>query len=128
MKNSYLKVLTVKRLVSILLFVLFSFCLYAKDANPVWIRTSGPDYTKMTVVDTSASTTTILKTKKVNGKSEYVTFTDAFTDYHKRNVATIRQYLDKNKYDGVCNFKITFNVTKDGYYFLSTYDAYVYKK
>lgn len=111
-----------------LLLIIFSLNLYSQDVNPVWIRTSAPDYSKMIVVDTSASTTTVLKTTKINGKTEYVTFTDAFSDYHKRNVATIRQYLDKNKYDGVCNLKITFNVTKDGYYFLSTYDAYVFKK
>ena len=102
--------------------------LYSKDINPVWIKTSQPDYNKVVVVDTSASTTTVLKTRKIDGKSQYVTFTEAFSDYHKRNIATIRQYLDKNNYDGVCNLKITFNVTKDGYYFLSTYDAYVFKK
>jgi len=44
------------------------------------------------------------------------------------SMATMTYFIKKNKYDGVCNLKIEFNITKDGYYFLSTYDAYVYKK
>ncbi|WP_421715955.1 hypothetical protein [Arcobacter arenosus] len=102
--------------------------LSAQKTSDIWIRTSQPDYSKMTVVDTSASTTTVLKIKKVNGKNKYVTLTEAFKEFHLRNISTIQKFIQKNKYDGVCNLKIEFNITKDGYYFLSTYDAYVYKK
>lgn len=107
--------------------LILSTSLFSKQTTPIWVRTTPPDYNKMIIVDTSASTTTILKTKKVNGKKQYVTFTEAYSEFHKKSLATIKSFIKKNNFDGVCNWKISFEVTKDGYYFLSTYDAYVYK-
>lgn len=109
------------------IFNLFTILLFAESNSSIWVRTAPVDYNTMTIVDTSATTTTILNTKKVKGKTEYVNFTAAFTEFHSRNLATIKEYIAKNKFDGVCNLKISFNVTDKAYYFLSTYDAYKYK-
>lgn len=111
--------------------VIFLFLFLASNSfaqgNPIWIRTSNVDYETMKIVDTSATTTTVLKTKKINGKNSYITFTAAFREFHTRNLATIKDFIEKNHYDGVCNLKISFDVTDQGYYFLCTYDAYVFK-
>jgi hypothetical protein len=110
-----------------ILLSLFVSFVFAENSKSIWVRTAPVDYSSMTIVDTSATTTTILNIKKVKGKNVYVSFTNAFTEFHSRNLATIKEYITKNKYDGVCNLKISFNVTDKGYYFLSTYDAYKYK-
>lgn len=116
---------------SIMLFFIFSLLLcnvlVAKEHYPIWIRTSQPT-SNMIIVDTSASTTTVLNTKTVDGKKSFVTFTEAFSEFHSRNLKAIQDFVNQKKYDGVCNLKITFNITNKAYYFLSTYDAYVYEK
>lgn len=111
----------------IFIILIFTQSLLGKDINPIWIRTSPADST-MIIVDTSATTTTVLNTKSENGKKEYVAFTEAFKEFHARNLISIQKFIKENSYDGVCNLKIDFNVTNKGYYFLSTYDAFVYKK
>lgn len=114
-----------KKVFIILSLLLANYVFAANDS--IWVRTAPVDYKTMKIVDTSATTTTILNIKKIKGKNQYINFTKAFTEFHSRNLATIKKYIKKNRYDGVCNLKITFNVTDKAYYFLSTYDAYVYK-
>lgn len=112
----------------LIIWVLLTSFIFAENSKSIWVRTAPVDYSSMTIVDTSATTTTILNMKKVKGKNQYINFTKAFTEFHSRNLATIKEYIKKNKYDGVCNLKISFNVTDKAYYFLSTYDAYKYKR
>jgi len=62
----------------------------------------------------------------VSGKDfKFTSFVDAYSDFDKKFTQYIQETVcEKGKWDGVANYKITWQQTKNSYNFVGTYDAY----
>ncbi len=63
-----------------------------------------------------------VKTMKVTN------FVDAYSEFDELFTQNIKDVVcTKNKWDGVANYKITWQRTENGYIFVGTFDAFAYK-
>ncbi len=72
----------------------------------------------------NARTVPIVNTKTF----EYTALIDAYKEFDQSIIAHIKESIcKKNKWNGVANYKITWQETDKLYHFIATYDAYAVK-
>ena len=107
----------------LILLSLLSVSILAKDCL---IVTSPVDFTAMQASSTASKVAEIasqdLKTFK------YKSFTDAYNEFNKETKAYItKEVCEKNNWDGAANYTITWQQTKDLYFFVATFDPFAFK-
>jgi len=108
---------------TLLLLVATSTFSYADECK---IMTSPLDIPTMRLGYTNWHSQTVplyvLKTDK------YTTFGEAYQDFDESITEQIKTTVcTKQKWDGVANYKIEWQTTKDSHFFIATYDVYANK-
>ena len=109
--------------IGVILLLIYGVNTFANDCK---IMTSPIDLTKMRLGYTNwrARTLPIVSTKDY----KYTSFIDAYSDFDESTVKYIKEIVcKKNKWDGVENYQIEWQQTKDTYNFVATYDVFANK-